>query len=252
VSASSATPAPTGPAPARDELGGAVERLLPGSTDDRNPVAECLARLSHQQPRPGYFVQLRAQNVKRLPTDSGTSRWSPKALASDHALARDVHGQETFVPDLFVQLPCRAVERPAMLPGKPPLEPRHARDLATHVDRVGGDQLRLRREDHAPAVRRQGRDAGDVLHLQHGAVRPFRGARPEHVRVRVARDGLPAVAVHDQLQGTQHGAGVIPVTVRQHETQDGYGVRGKRNHAIRRVLPIILRSLRSIANNGIG
>ena len=119
-----------------------------------------------------------------------------------------------------------------MLPEESSLESRDAGDLAAHVDRVARDQLGLCSDDHASAVRSQCGDAGDVFHQPHGAVGQFRRARAKHVGVRVAGDGLPAVAVPDHLQGPQHGAGVIPVTVRKYERLHRSKIHAETRHVL--------------------
>lgn len=121
----------------------------------------------------------------------------------------------------FVRLPTCTVEGAAMLPGKSLLETRNAGDFAAHIEHVAGDQLWLRRADYASVVGCQSADAGTVGHHAHRAVRLFRGARPKHVGMCVARDGLSAVAVHDQVQRAGCRGAVRPSAAHSVSTKDG-------------------------------
>jgi hypothetical protein len=131
----------------------------------------------------------------------------------EDALARHVHRHEALVHDELVELPAGAVEGPAVLPSETPFEGRDAWDLAADVRHAVEQQLWLGGVDHARTMRAERLDARHILHGTHRIVAQLYRACAEHVRMRVVGNLAPAVAISNQPESAQHGAGVVPVTV---------------------------------------
>jgi hypothetical protein len=66
----------------------------------------------------------------------------------------------------------------------------------------------------------QRNNARHVLHRQHFAVGQLTGPRPEHGGMGIKRDASLAIAYADEVERAQHAAGMVPVSVRQHDRLD--------------------------------
>jgi len=128
--------------------------------------------------------------------------------------------------------PRRSVRRPQRV-GFPPavvdaavlalhtgLECGDARDLAADMEQVVEQPSRLGGVDDSGAAALELRRARHVGERAHRAVGRLHRTRAVHAGMHVRRDGTTAVAELDHLQCAQHGTGMVPMSVRQHDGFD--------------------------------